>query len=115
MARQTFVQERVVGAVKFQQTAILANEIVEERLGFLFHQIGQILVEVWKVNRIRTILVDVLQAEPLRSEPSAERFGSGIGKHAASLFFEFAWFGQPSLRGNRLQFLVGRSAPQEKR
>ncbi len=60
-------------------------------------------------------LVEVLQAQPLRSEPLAEHVGPRIGQQPRHLLLEFGRPRQPARFGDPQQFRIRRRGPQEKR
>ena len=109
---QPLVDERVVGPVEVEEAAVLLHEVREEQLGLAPHRAGEVLVVVREEVGVRADLVHVLQAEPLRREARAQRFGPGVGEHAQSLPLELLGVKAARL-GQRPQLLVGRRAPQE--
>ena len=113
MARETLVHERVIRSIEIEHALVFVHEIVEERLGFLPHVGGEVVVEVWIEIRIGMVLVDVLQPQPLRGESRAERFGAPVGEHAAGFALEPSGCRQLTTARRRKQRIVRRLAPQE--
>ncbi len=65
MTRQTFVDERVVGAQQIRHAAIFAQGAVDEEPGLLRKCREQIVVEVRIEIRMRDHFVDAAQVQPL--------------------------------------------------
>ena len=82
------VDERVVGREQVEDVAILADDAVEEQLGFTLVGFGELVVERRKQQRVGVNLLDVLQPQPLRREPRRHRLGARIGEHPADLLLE---------------------------
>src|SRR5438874_184494 len=63
--RQTFVDEAEVGVEEIEDTAVLAQDRLEEQLGLADHGRAQLLVEVGKDLRIGGDIGQLPQREPL--------------------------------------------------
>ena len=59
--------------------------------------------------------LDIAEEQPLFREIRDQRTGPRVRKHALDLLFKHRGIFQFSLRGNRQQFLVRNTAPQEER
>ena len=115
MLREAFVHEGVIRAIEIEQAPVLANEIVEEQLGFAAHVSREIVVEVRIVVRVGMDLVHVLEPEPLRRESRAQGVGSRVGEQATRLLLQHARRRKLPLAGNRRELLIRKGSPQEER
>ena len=79
------------------------------------HGVGEVVVEIRVVVRIGMDLVDVLEPQPLRGEPGAERLGPRVRQHPARLLLERPGRRQLALAGERQQLRIGWRAPEEER
>ncbi len=113
MARQPVVHEGVVRREQIEDTAVVADDVVEEELRLAPHVVGDLLVVVREVERIGPDPVEVLEPEPLRGEAGAQRLGARVGEHAPHLVLERFLIRKLVLRGKRQQWLVRNAPPQE--
>ena len=90
MARHALVDERVVRRQQIDDAAVVANEAVEEQLGFALERERQRLIGVGKPDRIRNDLLEVLQPQPLRGESRGQRIGARVLQHPLHLLAKAA-------------------------
>ena len=110
VARQLFVQERVVSAQQLGQRPILAHLALEEQLGLLHHRLAQRVVEG---RRVRIQALQVAHFEPLLREVLDEPRRAAIGEQAANLLIQVP--PQLVLRGHVDELVVRQAAPEEER
>ena len=115
VARQPFVDERVVGGQQFEQAAILPHDAADEQLRFAAERAPQIVVELGKAPAIRLELRDVAQMQPLAGKVVHERRGPRVRQHPPHLLIQHRRILQPAALGELQQLIVGNAAPQEER
>ena len=94
--REALVQEGVVRPDQVQRAAILADDAVDEELGFLPERLAHVVVEVGKQLRARDDRVEIPQPQPLPCEVGREVRRSRIGDHSARLLLELLGPAQPA-------------------
>ena len=113
--RQPFVDERVVGAQQIQHAAILAEDAVEEQLGFLPERLTEIVVEVRKQSHVRRDRREVAQVQPLRGEVVHERARPRVGEHPPRLPLEHGRLVEFAGNRHAQQLIVRNAAPEKER
>ena len=68
MRREALVQEGVVRREEFEQTAVLAHEVVEEELRFTDQVLAELAGEVRIEKGLGLVVLRVLKPQPLRGE-----------------------------------------------
>src|SRR5204862_8099334 len=76
----SLVDKRVVGGKQIEHVPIVADDAVEEQLGFTLVRLSELVVERGKQQGVGMNLFDVLQPQPLRGETRRQRLGLGIGQ-----------------------------------
>src|SRR5438477_1051187 len=111
MAREAFVQESVIGADKFEDATVFANDIIEEEFGLFFHGGAQRFVELRIFFFGRRGGAEVANLQPLAGEVVDERAGFWIFEHPLDLNIEI--FAKGAAGSLREEFVVGHAAPEE--
>ena len=111
--RQARVDERVVGRQQVEHAAIVADQAVEEELGFAHHRAPERPVEVRIQDGVGQDLLDVGEPQPLPGKPRRQRIGTRIGQHPLHLAIERPGRRQRA-RGRRLQQRASGPLPQMK-
>ena len=115
--RQTSGEESVVGGEQFEQTAIVAEDVVIEQHGFLaqFRRAFWCVVMLQFGKQRNNASTHFLRAEPLADEARGEGARAGIVDHAICLGGEYRRILQPPLRGKLQQLGIRRGGPKEVR
>ena len=111
MARQPFVQERVIGVEEVKDAAILAKNAADKKFCLALHGLAEVIVEIGKGAGIRRDGAQVTQEEPLIGETGHKRLRARIGEHALYLPFEFGGCAEIGSQ----KFVIGNARPQKKR
>ena len=77
--REPFVDEGVVGAQQVEHAPILAQNAVEEELGFLAERLPQVVVEGGEEPHVGRDRREIPQVQPLRREVVDERLRPRVG------------------------------------
>ena len=85
VARETVVDERVVGRQKIEQVAVLAHDAREQHLGLGAEGLPQIVVEAREVLDGAALGLQVAQVEPLAGEVLDERVRASDRRACAAL------------------------------
>ena len=115
MPREPLVHEGVVGGDEVKDAAILADDAVEEELGFADERFGERAVPVRVEQPVGPDLVDVLQPQPLRRKSRRQRLRSRVGQHALDLPVVDRRIAQRAVAGGLEQFLIRQGRPEEER
>ena len=113
--RQPLVHERVTGRQQIEHAAVVAQDAVDEQLRLAAKGLSQVLVETWKVSRIRFLQLDVPKIQPLLGEIRDQRFGSGVGQHAPHLLVEHARRAELTATRQVEQLVVRDAGPEKER
>src|SRR5579863_8596042 len=73
MPRQTLVEERVIRREQFHRGAILAQDALEEHLGFALHGLAEVVVEIGELIRVRIQAANIPEVQPLSREIAYQR------------------------------------------
>ena len=65
VAREPFVQERVVRCEKLQSSSVFVHDRVEEEFCFTLERLAQVVVEIWKYDGDRSGARHVAEVQPL--------------------------------------------------
>ena len=65
MPRQPFIEEGIVSFDQFEHVTVLAQNALEERLGFVPKRLPQVIVEIWKETHIGNHTLQISQVKPL--------------------------------------------------
>ena len=115
MLGQALVQERVVGVQQIEHAAILADDALEEQLGFPLEGLPQVVVEVKEHLRTRPEPGHIADVQPLTGEVADQRLRARVGEHPLDLLLEHAGLMQRLLLRDVQQLVVRDAAPQEER
>ena len=115
MARQAFVEERVVRADEIEHAPVFRDDALEEQLALRLERVPQIGVELGEEIRIGQDLLQIAQIQPLAGEILDQRFGTLIGEHPFHLRFERRGIAQLAVFGETKQLIVRDAAPEEER
>ena len=110
---QALVHKSIVRVEELQRAAVLMNETVEEHLSLTSHGVCKLLIEVRKPGIFRVHFIQVLEAEPLCSEPRAKRLGPGISKHPPHLSLQHVRIRQRGIPCQCHEFVVRGRTPKE--
>ena len=64
-SRQAFIQKGVIGVQEIEHAAVMADDVLDEQLGFAAHGMPQAFIEFGKALAIRPHHVDVAELQPL--------------------------------------------------
>src|SRR5665213_2879311 len=111
---EPFVEERVVGAQQVERAPVLADDALEEELGFRTERLPQRVVEVRKVLLHGNRRVEVAQEQPLSSERLDERREARVRNHSMDLPVEYRRIVQLVALGQRQKILVRNAVTETK-
>ena len=92
MARQPFVEERVVGSQKIHNAPIFQKNAAQEIFCLLRKIATQLIVELRKQHRIGFHGIEIGDVQPLHCKACDEARGFGVRHHTPHLFFQRARF-----------------------
>src|SRR5262249_40839527 len=99
VAREPFVEKRVIAVEKFQRAAVLAQDVIEVELRLLLHIVGELAAEFGEPARVGSDQPDVAQLQPLPGEILRQRPSLAVADHALDLRLEvFSQFALGSQR-----------------
>jgi hypothetical protein len=94
VAREPFVQERVVRVQKFPGAPAFDHDTLEEHFGFGPKSLPERIIEVWENALHRDRGVEVAQEEPLSGEVLDKRVELRVGHHAFDLAMQDGRLGE---------------------
>src|ERR1700681_2540828 len=115
MARQTLIEERIVGTQQLDDAAILAYLVVDEQFRFGLIGCTEAFIESRKDGRVWRGVAKIAQLKPLPRKILHEGSRPRIRKQSADLLIEYGWRGQASLGRCIEQFAIWNAAPQKER
>ena len=111
--RQPLVHERVVGRQQLGDTAVTAQDAVNEQLGLAPKRLSQVLVKAGEEPDIRLLRIDIAKEQPLLGEVGDQRLRPRVPQHATHLPVERGRLPQLPAGRRSEQIVVGNAAPQE--
>ena len=113
--REPLVHERVVGGQQVEHAAVFPDDALEEQLGLAAERLPQVVVEVRKLLRVRRLVAQVAQLQPLAREVAHQRVGRGSASMRRTCCSSTAGLARACRARQRQQSLVRDAAPQEER
>src|SRR5687767_13430294 len=113
MFRQPLVDVRVLSVEKIKDAAIVADDVLEEELGFAAHREAEVVLEVREAIAIAREGFERAELQPLPAEVLAKRARLRISQHAAHLRREYRRLTQCARIGDATEFGVGHARPDE--
>ena len=113
MARQPFVDERIVRPQQVEHAAVLSHDAVDEQLRLPPECLLQAVVEVREQTVVGPLHIQIAKIQPLAGEVGHERLRSRISEHAPDLPLEDRRVLEFAARGGIQQLVVGNAAPEK--